>query len=381
MTGNTTVGIAGVCLASVFWGSCYTVVKGYSMPSDGIHFAFLMSIGILFMGILSLFSSSMEEGDFQAVFSPCGLLGGFLWACGNFLTVPIIECVGLGIGLAIWAGVNMIVAFVVGAMGMEGIGIPLPKEPLTHPACGVFGVLFAMGALCIFANIKKAEPATNTEQEEDHAENLAPLSGPDVSESPLLEHFEMASSQDVENLNVTNNALHDNNGISGNVTLGVTMAIAAGVFYGFQMVPLSIWNAKVNKNGHIFDHPLPSDTIRALRFFFSQFAGIFLTALMGFIGYCFYTNNRPKLVPPKATLPAIVCGAVWAVGCAGAMFATSELGNSVGFPLVLNCSFLINSAWSILVFKEIQGTRNLKLFGGAFLLNSISSLLISASKA
>ena len=102
---------------------------------------------------------------------------------------------------------------------------------------------------------------------------------------------------------------------------------------------------------------------------------------MAFVGYCIYTNNRPKLVQPKATLPAIVCGALWSVGCAGAMLATAELGNSVGFPLVLNFSFLINSAWSILVFKEIQGKRNLKLFGGAFLLTLVSSLLISASKA
>ena len=62
------------------------------------------------------------------------------------------------------------------------------------------------------------------------------------------------------------------------------------------------------------------------------------------------------------------------------MFATSELGNTVGFPLVVNFVFLVNSAWSILVFKEIQGKRNLQLFGVAFLLNALSSLFISISK-
>lgn len=158
------------------------------------------------------------------------------------------------------------------------------------------------------------------------------------------------------------------------------MAVIAGTLYGLQFVPLKIWNNKVIKNGHMFGHDLPPDTIRALRFFFSQFAGIFLMATAGFTLYCVLTKNLPQLVPREATLPAIICGATWAVGCGGAMFATSELGNTVGFPLVLNFSFLVNSAWSILVFKEIQSKRNLQLFGVAFLLNVLSSLFISISK-
>lgn len=346
------------------------------MPKDGIHFSFLMSVGILFMGLLSLFASSYQEGDFEAVFSPCGLIGGTLWALGNFLTVPIIENVGLGVGMAIWAGVNMIVAFLVGAIGLEFVGIPLPKEPLARPVCGVAGVLFALGALCIFANIKlpneeqapETRPAISLEDGEEHSPDdaSAPLSEPLLAE-PLEEQVPPAT-------------VIEGSG-SGNPSLGIAMAVGAGALYGFQMAPLSIWNDKVIHNGSIFDRPIPSDTILALRFFFSQFAGIFLTALLGFVGYCATaTQNKPKLVPPEATLPSILCGAVWAVGCAGAMFATSELGNSVGFTLVLNCSFLVNSAWSILIFKEIQGQRNLRLFGGAFFLNLCSSLMISASK-
>lgn len=393
MTGNASVGILGVAVASLVWGSNFIVCKGYELPSDGIHFAFLMSIGILLVGLLSLFSSEMEDGDYEAVFSPCGLLGGALWACGNFLTVPIIQAIGLGVGLAIWAGVNMIVAFVVGAIGMEGMGVPLPKEPLSHPTAGVFGVIFGVTALCLFANIKSGsdthlegeveqadtnldDPAASTNERDAELSTETPVDQPTTLSQPLLEQPEDSPSN-----GITNSPEANQDVLTGNVPLGVLMGVVAGAFYGFNMVPLSIWNNKITRNGHMFNHPLPSDLLRSLRFFFSQFAGIFLVGITGFGVYCVCTKNKPKLVPPEATLPSIICGMVWAVGCAGAIVATSELGQAVGYVLVLNGSFLVNSAWSILVFKEIQGERNLKLFGGAFSLIVLSSIMISVSKA
>ena len=102
-----------------------------------------------------------------------------------------------------------------------------------------------------------------------------------------------------------------------NVRLGILMACAAGVLYGFQFVPLTIWNKKISDSGRIFDHPKPSDTLQALRFFFSQFCGVFLTSLLGFVAYCVKTGNRPRLVPPEAVLPSICSGILWAIGCAG----------------------------------------------------------------
>jgi hypothetical protein len=80
-----------------------------------------------------------------------------------------------------------------------------------------------------------------------------------------------------------------------NIPLGIAMASVSGILYGFQFVPLSIWNNKIKDQGHIFDQPKPSDTIQALRFLFSQFAGIFLTSLIGFTVYCIRKGNKPLL--------------------------------------------------------------------------------------
>ena len=131
---NIWVGIVGVIVASCFWGSNFIVCKGYTgIPSNGVHFAFLMSSGILLVGFVTLFFSPTARGDFVVVLAPLGLLGGAIWAAGNCLTVPIIWHLGLGVGLSTWVAVNMIVAFIVGALGLEGIGLNLPPEELTRP--------------------------------------------------------------------------------------------------------------------------------------------------------------------------------------------------------------------------------------------------------
>merc|ERR1711871_1519081 len=129
--GSTIVGVVGVIVAALFWGSNFIVCKGYKLPDDGFHFVLLMSIGILLVGLCALFASRFDsdEGDFEVVFAPDGLLGGFVWSLGNFLTVAIVKNIGLGLGLAIWAGFNLIVAFVVGVIGMGSV---LEAEHLAH---------------------------------------------------------------------------------------------------------------------------------------------------------------------------------------------------------------------------------------------------------
>lgn len=340
---NTAMGIAGVTASAIFWGSNFIVCKGYELPDDGMHFVFLMATGILLVGICTLFASELENGDFEVVLAPDGLLGGGIWAMGNFLTVPIIKNVGIGLGLAIWGGVNLVVAFVVGVVGMGSL---LEKETLANPSMGIAAIVVAVLALLCFSRIKPT-------LEKENEEGTEALNNTDVEEQKPAQ---------------------------GSVVLGISLAVLSGVCYGFQFVPLTIWNNKINENDMIFDHPKPSDTVTSIRFFFSQYVGIYLVSLIGFVIYIIYTGNKPKLVPNHAIFPCICSGIVWSLGCGGGMFATAGLGNAVGFPLVINCSFLVNSSWSIFYFKEIQGHTNLRYFGAAFLLNIASSVLISLSK-
>lgn len=371
------LGTFGVILASIFWGSNCVVVRGYDLPADGMHFVLLMSTGILLVGILSLFNSPYEDGDFEVVFAPEGLAGGIVWACGNFLTVPIIRNCGLGLGFATWSGVNLVVAFVVGTVG---VGQILPGEALNRPELGGGGILLAIIALILFSNVKPVMESTSGEEPRMFELDLdEPFLDPD--DTGAEREAQADSEADGEAIRGSQSENIAAGSLSGtNKPLGISFGVSAGIFYGFQFVPLSIWHNKVVKQGHIFDQDIPSELSLATRFFFSQYAGTYLASLVAFTAYCLLNGNEPRLVPPAAVLPSILSGCVWAIGCAGGILATAGLGNAVGFPLLLNGAFLVNSSWSIFYFDEIKGRRNLQLFACAFLLNLISSILISLSK-
>jgi len=340
----------GVAMGSVFWGSNFIVCKGFDLPDDGMHFVMLMSIGILLVGICTLFFSQIEGGDFEVVLAPDGLLGGGIWALGNLLTVPILKNIGLGMGLAIWAGVNVIVSFVVGAVGLGSL---LPAEKLGSTGLAIAGIALAVGALILFTRVKPTIEDTRSNNATNDLEDSLMPSG--------FTHPEEEKKQK-------------------SIPKGLVLASIAGVCYGFQFVPLLIWNNKINISGKVFDHNEPTDVILAMRFFFSQYVGIFVVSMVAFIIYTISKGNKPLLVPREAMIPAICSGVVWALGCAGGMLANSGLGAAVGFPLLLNISFLVNSSWSILYYKEIQGKTNLQYFGAAFLLNVVSSVLITLSR-
>lgn len=375
---NVLLGTFGVLLASLFWGSNCVVCRGYDLPDNGMHFVLLMSTGILLVGILSLFTAPDEDGDFEVVFAPEGLAGGVIWACGNFLTVPIIRNCGLGLGFATWSGINLVVAFVVGTIG---VGKLLPGEALNRPQLGGCGIFLALIALVLFSNVK---PAMETTISEDRM-----IDDIDLDEPFLDPEDETgAGMEEAQENERTTDVLHSARSVDStadhsrgaNKLLGISFAIVAGILYGFQFVPLTIWHNKVVRQGHIFDQDIPSELSLAARFFFSQYAGTFLASVAAFTMYCILSGNYPKLVPPAAVFPSILSGSVWAIGCAGGMIATACLGNAVGFPLLLNGAFLVNSSWSIFYFGEIKGRRNLYLFALAFLFNMISSILISLSK-
>jgi len=105
----TIVGIVGVAVSSIGWGSNFIVCKSFDMK-DGIVFQFWMCTGILIVGLLTLLasehddSSKGEGGDYLAVFSLVTMSGGMMWGVGNILTTKIVSSIGLGLGMAIWGG-------------------------------------------------------------------------------------------------------------------------------------------------------------------------------------------------------------------------------------------------------------------------------------
>jgi len=70
-------------------------------------------------------------------------------------------------------------------------------------------------------------------------------------------------------------------------------------------VPLQIHSTQYSKEKG------GSDLMSSIRFFFSQFVGIYLTSVFAFVIYIYAKKNNPKLVSSSAVWPSILSGILW----------------------------------------------------------------------
>ena len=96
-------GLGYVCcgVAALFFGSNFAPVKRYD-TGDGFFFQWVMCFGVWLVGLCV--NLARDDPKFQ----PWAMLGGALWATGNTLSVPVINLIGLSLGLLIWGAANMV---------------------------------------------------------------------------------------------------------------------------------------------------------------------------------------------------------------------------------------------------------------------------------
>ncbi|PIO63932.1 hypothetical protein TELCIR_14453, partial [Teladorsagia circumcincta] len=63
---------------------------------------------------------------------PLAMLGGVLWALGNVTAVPIMNILGLGMGMLIWGATNCVCGWAVGRFGLFGVNATVPALPLLN---------------------------------------------------------------------------------------------------------------------------------------------------------------------------------------------------------------------------------------------------------
>ena len=77
------------------------------------------------------------------------MVGGLLWTTANMLTTFIIRRTGLGLGLLLWASVQMLVGWSTGFFGLFGI----TKANISAPGLNIAGVAIAVSALVVYVLI------------------------------------------------------------------------------------------------------------------------------------------------------------------------------------------------------------------------------------
>lgn len=398
---STGLAFVSALVAVLCFGSNFIPVKQYD-TGDGMFFQFVMCNAIFVVGVIV----NAIQG-FPA-FEPLALIGGFVWATGNVLVVPIVKHIGLGLGLLVWGGANLITGWCTGHFGWFG----LPAESVENPALNIVGFVIAVLSMLAYFFVDTTLEASSEEEAKSimmfvdqsrshykvsidsisvHSEadivsrakrsmSIASASsgrGRDNSyaipygddnadlERRLMENFPRNGNEDPLSPSEQDFGEEKQTPFMRQV-IGFGLAAVAGICYGVNFVPAE-W-----RKSH-------GGSKEGLDYVFSQFTGIYLASLFYFLVYSALMKNKPRLYP-EIILPGMICGMLWAIADVFWFVAIDGLQFVVSYPLVTTGPGVVGSLWGIFLFQEIQGTRNLMRLAGAICLTVIGVAFIAMSK-
>ncbi|KAK6741164.1 hypothetical protein RB195_009179 [Necator americanus] len=339
---SAVIGLAACGISSVFFGSAFVPVKKFD-PGNGVFVQWVMSTAILCVGMII----NAVEGF--PVFQPLAMLGGVFWALGNVTAIPIMNVLGLGMGMLIWGATNCITGWAVGRFGLFGVNGTVPEWPLLN----YLGLLMVIVGGIFFAQIHPSV-RTPSQLEEFSEEPVTPYESGSEENSPLISPVSPVAM----------------NRRSKRV-LAILTALVAGIFYGVTFVPVI----------YIQDHPekFPGASKNGLDYVFSHYCGIFATATMLLVSYIICTKNNP-IVNRRIIGPSLIAGCMWSFAQSSWFVANDNLSQSITFPIISMVPGVCAAMWSVFYFKEITGKRNLNILVVAVATTLIGAFLVGISK-
>jgi hypothetical protein len=130
------------------------------MPLPLVSLQWLLCVGIWLCGLMVQLIRGSE-------FEPLAMVGGVMWACGNAATVPIIQMIGLGVGMCLWGTATLIMGWASGRFGFLGIN----KQTVENQAMNIIGLLLcvaSMGLMFQVKSVKEEEEAARLHSGLDH---------------------------------------------------------------------------------------------------------------------------------------------------------------------------------------------------------------------
>jgi len=357
-----------------------------TLSIDPMLFAFFTLCGIFLVSIpLAVYLASVSA----FVYKPFGILGAFDIFIINFFAVSAVGTLGVAVAPGIWAGIGMIIAFLLGtfAFNEEVRNRDFAAIALTLLAAGVYSVSTSKEqerernsssgidpppqpspsteyelAACETENDKTAASVGAISIDFAHDNNQADSSGKSVEEQGM--HV-FGTKNNIEPLSTAAAAAE----ASLSVPFGIFCCVMTGVCDGSLMVPFKLstlhsGTASVNEQMNYLAS-------------FGLSAAFLAPALFGF--YTIVLRRPwPQLDHLKAaTFPGVASGVIWA--CANLMSVTGTflLGMNVAFPLTQTCA-LLSAFWGVLYFGETVGKPLRFLFGICSVI--LGSYFLAASK-
>lgn len=351
----TYLGFVTALIAVFFYGTNFAPVKKFD-TGDGMFFQWVLCSAIMFCGIIVQLIRKSPK------FYPIVMLGGFLWETGNICVVPIIKTVGLGLGLCIWAVLNLISGWVTGRFGLFGLKEEIPA----HEILNYVGVGLSVFSAVIFAMVKNEVSTGGIDQtmvvtvSEDYEANS--------ERSPLLGPQSTSLNQPQTKSDIDDESFIDRLSPRAKRIVGISLCVFSGLLYGQMFTPATYVQDNV-KGASQF----------GMDYVFATFCGIYLTSSAYLLIYAAFQRNLPK-VYPRAILPGFISGLMWGVATSSWFIANKVLSYAVAFPIVTTGPAVIASLLGVFVFHEIKGKRNYLVLSIAMMITITGTVLTGFSK-
>mmetsp|Transcript_39854 Transcript_39854/g.77479 ORF Transcript_39854/g.77479 Transcript_39854/m.77479 type:complete len:538 (-) Transcript_39854:399-2012(-) len=164
MMGGIEQGYLCSAMASVLFAMMYLPVKYYP-TYDGITFQWFMCAGVWTSGFVLHWASGY--GGFTPHVITQGVLGGGMWAMANYIVVPVMQLIGLGLGFSAFNVCNLCVGYAVGRFGLFGT----TPDPATW--LGDIGLGFLVVSFIFMLQVTPNEEKDNEKQLPDDVEEAA----------------------------------------------------------------------------------------------------------------------------------------------------------------------------------------------------------------
>lgn len=320
------LGLIGAVVAVLFFGSNFIPIKKYD-TGDGFFFQWVLCVGIWVVGLVVNLARSQPE------FQPIAMCGGIIWATGNLLTVPVVNRIGLALGLLIWGSTGLISGWLSGVVGL--MGIKKQTDEITSWTLNITGIILALISMGLASLVK---PTVKSLDEESPPSALINAAEGDSSDDSM-DRYLGAPLLDTQQQKAP----------TSQRVVGVLLAMFAGVFFGTNFDPPQ----------YVIDR-VDGASDNSLDYVFSHYCGILLTSTFWFCVYCSYKerSGAPIVVNPKVILPAMISGIMWGIAQTGFFIANEYLAFVVSFPIVSLGPGFVGFVWGVFLFREITGSRN-----------------------
>jgi len=421
--------VLGAAGGVLMFGTNYIPVRR-SETHDGIMFSWCMGNGALGVGLLA---RALVGGEVLAM----GLLGGAIWALSNALVLPVVKLLGLGVGFALYHGVNLVVGYLVGRLGLFGAPVDTPSRPLLADAA-VLLLLCSLALMvrvepdmssdgkavaCLPSSVRASGSAGSAAASTPAAAGFphdvevgnAQSPPPDLRQALLASPRTSAPSDGVLRADSAPSLVlvadpSPRRAAPGNFvamsyslsTLVDERSVAPGLALERQAQPRS-WRAErlqklTGSDGLrkltgvalalaagllagvntvpflLWKQQAPNE--RALNFLFANLLGVYAAASAIYVFAGVLQWARGVHYPHSPVRPAYLSGALWAVGCGGQLQAIDNLGMSTAYVLCAIGPVMVSALASALIFGEIRGAANWNNFLCALALQIVGVVML-----